>query len=101
MPQAARCLLTLVLAMASLCRADQIVLDNGDRLTGKIVRLSSATVVVHTDYAGDVSIEMKRVASLRTDEVMTVVLEDNTRLHGRLSGDGRKLEVAEAGQTVD
>lgn len=90
-----------ILATASLCSADQVVLDNGDRLTGKVVRLGGGKVAIHTEYAGDVDIDIKRVASLRTDDEMTVLLEDNTRLHGRLTGDAHRLQIAEAGQTVD
>ena len=101
LPHAARCVLAPLMVLAGVCSADQVVLDNGDHLTGKIVRLAGGKVVIHTDYAGDVDIDVQRVASLRTDDEMTVVLEDNMRVHGRLTGDAHKLEVAEAGQTVD
>ena len=77
------------------------MLDNGDRLSGTVQRLADGKLVFHTEYAGNVEIDVKRVATLRADSEMTVVLEDNTRLYGRLSGDAHKLEIAEAGQTVD
>ncbi len=94
-------LVVLVLAAAGACRADQVVLDNGDRLTGTAVRLADGKLVINTEYAGDVEVDVKRIASLRVDSPMTVVLDDDTRLYGRLSGDAHKLQIAEAGQSVD
>ena len=36
--------------------ADQVSLKNGDRLTGTIVKSDGKTLVLHTDYAGDVNL---------------------------------------------
>ena len=94
-------LVVLVLAAAGACRADQVVLDNGDRLTGTAVRLADGKLVINTEYTGDVEVDVKRIASLRVDSPMTVVLDDDTRLYGRLSGDAHKLQIAEAEQSVD
>jgi len=35
------------------CLADTITLDNGDHLTGNIVRMEGGKVVINTSYAGD------------------------------------------------
>ena len=94
-PRAASYVLLLLLAAACVCRADQITLDNGDRLTGIVKRIGGGSLVIGTEYAGDVTIDLKRIASLQTDSDMTVVLDDDTRLYGRLSGTGQTLEVAE------
>ena len=85
----------LLLAATCVCRADQVTLDNGDRLTGTVKRIGGGSLVIATEYAGDVTINLKRIASLQTDSDMTVVLDDDTRLYGRLSGNGRALEIAE------
>ena len=100
-PRVADHLVVLVLAAASICRADQVALDNGDRITGTVERLAGAKLVIKTAYAGTVDIDVKRIASLRVDSAMTIVLEDDTRLYGRLSGDAHKMAIAEVGQTVD
>jgi putative salt-induced outer membrane protein YdiY len=78
---------------AAVCLADQITLSNGDRLTGKVQRLSEGKVVIETDYAGEVSIDLKSIAAIVTDGEMTVVLDDDTRTFGRLGGNGERLQV--------
>jgi putative salt-induced outer membrane protein YdiY len=97
----ARVLVALVVAAASVCRADQVVLDNGDRLTGTVKRVGDDKLVIQTEYAGDVSIDLERITSLQTDSEMTVVLEDDTRLYGPLSGDAHHLELPGAEEAVD
>ena len=99
--QRARYGLLLVLLASAICRADQVTLDNGDRLTGTVKGLTEGKLVIGTEYAGDVSVDVKRIASLKTDSDVTIVLDDNTRLYGRLSGDGQKLEIADSEQPVD
>jgi putative salt-induced outer membrane protein YdiY len=96
-----RCVIVLILSVAGVCRADQVTLDNGDRLTGKVKKLADGKVVINTDYAGDVKIDTKHIVSLETDSEMTVVLDDETRLYGRLSGNGQTLGVSDGGATVD
>jgi putative salt-induced outer membrane protein YdiY len=100
-PSALRWLAAATLASAGLCSADQITLDNGDRISGTVTRLAGGTVAVHTDYAGDISIDLAHVVALRTDAEMTVLLDDNTRLYGRLTGDAHTLEVVDTGQKID
>lgn len=86
----------LLLGSASVGRADEIVLANGDRITGTIQGLTDSKIVVKTDYAGDIKIDLAGIASLRTDAEMTLVLNDDTRLYGRLSGDGKSLRITTA-----
>jgi putative salt-induced outer membrane protein YdiY len=81
------------------CLADVIVLDNGDRLSGRIVRLDGGTLVLNTDYAGDVKVNLGRIQLLQSDQEMTVVLENARRFYGRLSGSGSQISVAK-GETA-
>jgi len=94
-PRAASYVLLWLLAAACVCRADQVTLDNGDRLTGTVKRIGGGSLVIGTDYAGDVTIDLKRITSLQTDADMTVVLDDDTRLYGRVGGNGQTLEIPE------
>lgn len=41
--------------------ADQVSLKNGDRLTGTIVKSDGKTLVLHTDYAGDVNVNWSAI----------------------------------------
>lgn len=49
-------LLLFVLAAGSV-RADQITLKNGDRLSGKIVSGDGKTLLLKSEFAGDVTIQ--------------------------------------------
>ena len=73
--------------------ADQVVLNNGDRLSGKIVSLTDSKLVVKTEYAGVIRIALIRIVSLQTDVEMTIVRKDESRQFGRLTGDGKQLYV--------
>ncbi|MFC1680592.1 DUF481 domain-containing protein [Pseudomonadota bacterium] len=58
--------------------ADQLILANGDRMTGAMVRVEDGTVVFKTAYAGEIKIELKHVATIRTDEPMHIRARDET-----------------------
>jgi putative salt-induced outer membrane protein YdiY len=64
--------------------ADAIVLANGDRLTGKVVRKESDTLVLNTPYAGDLSIKWADIRRITTDTPIKVYFEDGTKLTGTL-----------------
>ena len=48
-------LLIVVLTLANVAAADQIVLKNGDRLTGTIVKSDGKTLVLKSDLVGEVA----------------------------------------------
>lgn len=56
--------------------ADEVVLDNGDRITGKLVRLQEGKLIFKTDYAGEITIQAKKVSRLATDEPVETTLLD-------------------------
>jgi putative salt-induced outer membrane protein YdiY len=47
----------------------EVVLVNGDRLSGRILQADQDTVVLETDYVGTLTIERNKVQSLRRDPV--------------------------------
>jgi hypothetical protein len=79
-------MLLLECAAIAQCLADAIVMDNGERLTSHIARLESVKLVLATDYAAEIKIDLGKVSSLTSDQVMTVEVEKNRRLYGVLSG---------------
>lgn len=67
---------TLALAIATLfltaplAHADTVTLTNGDRLTGQVLLMDAGTLVLSTDYAGEIRIAWNKVAQLQTDDPM-------------------------------
>jgi len=56
------------LLLCSICacglQADQVTLENGDRITGKIITSDSKTLTIKTDAMGDVKIDRAAVEAL-------------------------------------
>ena len=61
-------------------RADEVVLNNGDRITGKLVELAEGKLSIKTDYAGVISIDWSQVKTFSTDAPAYVTIGDNTVL---------------------
>src|SRR5271156_6320375 len=58
--------------------ADQIVLKNGDRLTGTITKSDGKVLVIKTDYAGDVTVKFDAIQSITSTGDLTVTLGGKT-----------------------
>jgi putative salt-induced outer membrane protein YdiY len=58
--------------------ADEIVLKNGDRLTGKIVHLVDGKLLLKSDVAGEVTVELSNIQTFSSAEPITVNLKDGT-----------------------
>lgn len=61
---------------ATVLRADEVVMVNGDRLTGTVLRMDGAVLQFETAYAGVVNIDWEKVRELSTDTPMRLRLEN-------------------------
>jgi len=59
-------LLALLVAAVPVC-ADEVIFANGDRLTGKIVSATGGKLILKTEAAGDVTIDLAKVKTFSTD----------------------------------
>lgn len=74
--------------------ADEIVLRNGDRLTGKIVHLVDGKLVFKSDVAGEVTVELSNIQTFSSDDPITVNLKDRTGFRQKvLSADAGRFAV--------
>ena len=74
--------------------ADQVTLKNGDRLTGAIVKSDAKTLVVKTEFAGDVSIKWEAVTTINSSQPLHLVLKDGQTIVGTVTTSDGKIEVA-------
>ncbi|HEV7301235.1 MAG TPA: DUF481 domain-containing protein [Tepidisphaeraceae bacterium] len=74
----------LALGHAGQARADEILLTNGDRLTGKVVSAGGGKLKIATAMAGEVTVDMANVRSFSTDEPIELHLTDGTILKQRV-----------------
>ena len=68
----------LVIAFSHLAIADEVLLENGDKITGKLERLEKGNIVFNTDYAGEITIRAEKVVHITTAEPMVTTLGDGT-----------------------
>jgi Putative salt-induced outer membrane protein len=74
--------------------ADQVVLKNGDRLTGSIKKSDGKEVVIKTDYAGEVTVKFEAVQSVTSSAEMSVTLGGKTVKGDRVTVGDEKVVVA-------
>ena len=67
---------TLILSAAVF--GGQVVLNNGDRLTGTVKQMTEGTVTLETELAGTVTIPMENIRSIATGETVELVYTDGT-----------------------
>lgn len=83
-----------IFGLTSAAFADQITLKNGDHLTGVIVKSDGKTLVLHTDFAGDVNIDFKAITQITSDKELHVTTSDKKTVVGPVTTSDGKLEVA-------
>jgi putative salt-induced outer membrane protein YdiY len=92
----------MFLGLAPSVFADQITLKNGDRLTGTVVKSDGKTLVLHTEFAGDVTLQFAAITQITTDKELHVSTSDKRTVVGPVTSSDGKLEVAtKAGGTVE
>jgi len=64
--------------------ADQVILKNGDTITGKVVSKSGKVLTFKTDYAGTLKITWDKVSTLATDQPVAALLKDDRYLNAKL-----------------
>lgn len=92
------CILAILL-FASALFADQVVLKNGDTITGSIVKKDGGKLTIKTEFLGEVTMPWGAVRSVRSDEPLTVEFPDKQRVVGRLATQGDTLQVQTDGET--
>ncbi len=90
------------LGLTSAVFADQITLKNGDHFTGTVVKSDGKTLVLHTEFAGDVTIQFAAITQISTEKDLHVSTSDKKTVVGPVTGGEGKLEVAtKSGGTVE
>jgi len=73
--------------------ADQVVLKNGDRLTGSIAKSDGKVLLIKTDYAGDVTVKFDAIQSITSAGDLHVTLGRKTAV-GPVTTKGDDVIVA-------
>ena len=74
-------------------RADQVKLKNGDRLTGSIVKSDTKSLVIKTEYEGEVTVEWSAVESISSTQPLNVGLPSGQMVAGPVTTQNGELAV--------
>src|ERR1041384_4091431 len=85
-------------AFAFVLHADQLVLKNGDRVTGSIVKKDAKTITIKSDLFGVITAPWDQVDSVTADKALTVVIKGGKSVQGTVTTASGNVVVA--GQTV-
>ena len=82
--------------------ADQILLKDGDRVTGSIVKKDGATVTIQSKNFGLVTLKWDDIETIRTDQPLNVVLPGDRTVRANIETRDGQIAVAAPGvrQTV-
>jgi hypothetical protein len=91
---------TVVLLFASVALAadvDKVTLKNGDRFSGTIVSGDGKTLLLKTEFAGDITIEWDAVTAIDSSQVLHLTLKNGQQLSGKVSTTDGKFVVTGPG----
>jgi len=83
-----------VLAFCSSLFADQVVLKNGDRLTGTITKSDDKTLLIKTEFAGDVTVQWPAVQEVTSTQPLHVTTANGKTVAGPVTTADGSLAVA-------
>lgn len=86
----------MVAVLSLTAGAEQVTLKNGDRITGTVVKSDGKTLVVKTDYAGDLNISWASIQDLSSDKKLYVATPDKKLVSGTVATQDADLVVATA-----
>jgi putative salt-induced outer membrane protein YdiY len=84
---------TIILGSASATLADQIILKNGDKITGTIVKKDGDSIIIKTESAGLITIVWSAVERIVSDAKLNITLADGQLIKGKLESENNKVSV--------
>jgi putative salt-induced outer membrane protein YdiY len=74
--------------------ADQVVLKNGDRISGNILKSDNKTLVLKTEFAGEVTIQWSAIEEISSTQVLHVDLKNGENQVGTVVTEDGTLRIA-------
>jgi putative salt-induced outer membrane protein len=93
MPRRLLCL-PVFLFFAAAAFADQVTLKNGDRLSGTIASADGKTLLLKSEFAGDVNVNWDAITGIESTQNLNFTLQDGKRVSGKVTTEDGKFVVA-------
>jgi len=87
-----------LLLFSQLLWADQITLKNGDRLSGTIEKSDAKTLVIKTEYAGEVTVQLPAITEVNSAKPLRVALKSGQTVTGPVTTSDGNFDVQPAGK---
>lgn len=78
--------------VGSVC-AEQVTLKNGDRFSGSIVSMSDKKLVLKTEHAGTISIDVDAIAQFSSEQPLVVTRTDKQVVSGTVKAEDSQVAV--------
>jgi putative salt-induced outer membrane protein YdiY len=78
--------------------ADQIILSNGDRLTGTITKSDAKNLVIKTEFAGEVTVQWPAIQEITSTQALHLSLKDGNTVVGSVTTADGSFEVTAPGK---
>lgn len=84
-------MMVAVMSLSSV--ADTVTTSDGVNLKGKVLKIHKGVMVLKTDFAGEINVQMDKVTAIKTDEAVSIETGDKQRLTGVLDASAEKIMV--------
>jgi putative salt-induced outer membrane protein YdiY len=88
------CVTGMLCFFAGSVMADQVTLKNGDRLTGTIVKSDAKTLLIKTEFAGEVNVQRDAVSAMVSSQTLHLDLKDGQTIVETVTAADNKFDVA-------
>lgn len=96
--------ISVILFCLSICLpsvADQVVMNNGDRLSGTILNADETSLELKTDYAGEVKLDWSAVKEITSTQPLHLALKDGRTVAGAVTTRDGQFEIATSAGSVE
>ena len=90
----------LLIFLSNYARADEVILTNGDKLTGKIIEIKEGVLTLETNYSEPIKITYESVQKMNSSTPVELHLKDGEIFKGKITtnSNGQLVVDAESGR---
>ncbi len=98
-----KCLLCLIisglvfLGPPACAKADVVELENGSKIVGQVLKIGNGQLVVKTDFAGSITIDLARIVLFRTEAPMHLHFPGGYRVSGKITYTKEQTRIDQTG----
>ncbi|MFP3982963.1 MAG: YdiY family protein [Desulfurivibrionaceae bacterium] len=83
----------LSLILSTTANSDIILHENGSRIIGNITKIHENKVIMETDFADTVTVDLNDTTDLETNNPLFISLENDSRLYGTMNQEGDTILI--------